>query len=163
MMQNGNAGDKQRIDGGPDESVAKTLIDSFATELAVAGHAMVADEPAGRGGTGLGPSPYDFLSAALASCTSMTLKMYASRRSLPLKSVTVHVRHDKLHVEDCADCESESSRVDEFRREISLEGDLDDGQRERLLEIANKCPVHRTLESKVRIRTALVGAAASRE
>lgn len=155
MMQNEAAGDKRGLDGGPDESVARTLIDSFATELAVATHSLVADEPADRGGTGLGPSPYDLLSAALASCTSMTLKMYATRRSLPLESVTVRVRHDKLHIEDCADCESESSRVDEFRREISLEGDLDDAQRQRLLEIAEKCPVHRTLQSEIRIRTAL--------
>ena len=154
-MQNEETGDNRRLTGAADESVARTLIDSFTTELQVATHRMVADEPAGKGGNGLGPSPYDLLAAALASCTSMTLKMYAARKTLPLESVTVSVRHGKVHIDDCADCTSDASHIDEFRRVISLEGDLDERQRQRLLEIADKCPVHRTLESEIRIRTVL--------
>ncbi len=152
-MQNDDAGDNRRLTGSADESVARTPIDSFTTDLSVATHAMVADEPADKGGHGLGPTPYDLLSAALASCTSMTLRMYASRKSWPLKSVTVRVRHGKRHIDDCADCTSDASQIDEFRREIALEGPLDEGQRQRLFEIADKCPVHRTLQGEIKIRT----------
>ncbi len=154
-MQNEKTSDNRRLEGDPKESVARTLIDSFTTELQVATHRMVADEPAEKGGNGLGPSPYDFLAAALASCTSMTLRMYATRKALPLESVKVSVRHDKVHADDCADCTSDASRIDEFRRVVSLAGDLDPDQRQRLLEIADKCPVHRTLQSEIRIRTVL--------
>jgi uncharacterized OsmC-like protein len=154
-MQNDPLTDNTRLEGSADEAIARTLIDSFTTELSIATHAFVADEPAAAGGNGLGPSPYDLLSAALASCTSMTLRMYATRKSWPMKSATVRVRHQKAHIKDCLDCESDRSHVDEFRREIELEGDLTDEQRRRLLDIAEKCPVHRTLGSEIRITTAL--------
>jgi putative redox protein len=115
----------------------------------------VADEPAGVGGTNAGPSPYDLLSAALATCTTMTLKMYASFKKLPLESATVRVSHGKIHAEDCADCETKDGKIDEFWRVLELEGNLSDEQRQRMLEIADRCPVHRTLHSEVKVRTEL--------
>lgn len=154
-MQNDASGNNNGLAGGADETVARTLIDSFTTDMRVATHRLVADEPADKGGNGLGPSPYDLLSAALAACTGMTLRMYATRKNLPLRSVTVRVRHGKVHAEDCLDCESDASHVDEFRREIAIEGELDAEQRHRLLEIAEMCPVHRSLRGEIKIRTEL--------
>lgn len=133
--------------------VARTLSDGFRTAVRVGAHALVADEPVAVGGTDQGPTPYGLLSAALATCTSMTLKMYATRKQLDLRSATVRVTHDKIHAADCMDCETASGKIDEFRREISFEGALNDAERQRLLEIADKCPVHRTLHSEVKIRT----------
>ncbi len=135
------------------EVVATTSADSFRTELSVGSHALIADEPASVGGGDLGPSPYGFLSAALASCTTMTLKMYASFKKLDLESTTVRVWHRKIHAEDCADCESTDGKVDEFRREISFTGKLTREQEQRLMEIADRCPVHRTLHGEVKVRT----------
>ena len=140
------------------EVAARTLGGSFRTEINAGGHALVADEPAAVGGGDGGPSPYDLLSAALASCTSMTLMMYAKHKGLDLASVTVRVRHDKIHAKDCEDCESTGGRIDEFRRELEIEGALTDEQRQRMLEIADRCPVHRTLHGEVKVRTTLAGA-----
>ena len=137
--------------------VATTSADSFRTELNVGSHALIADEPASVGGSDLGPSPYGFLSAALASCTTMTLKMYASFKKLDLESTTVRVSHRKVHAEDCADCESTDGKIDEFRREISFTGKLTPEQEQRLLEIADRCPVHRTLHGEVKVRTERAG------
>ena len=137
------------------EVVAQTNIGGFRTEINAAGHALLADEPADLGGTNEGPSPYDLLSASLASCTTMTLKMYASRKKLPLESVTVRVVHGKVHARDCHDCESSEGRIDEFRRVVELVGDLSAEQQARLLEIADRCPVHRTLHGEVKVRTEL--------
>ena len=134
---------------------ATTLIDGFRTTIDAAGHALIADEPTAVGGTDEGPSPYELLSAALASCTSMTLKMYASHKGIDLRSVTVTVRHSRIHAKDCEDCESATGRIDEFEREIALEGDLDEAQTGRLLEIADRCPVHRTLHGEIKVRTRL--------
>jgi putative redox protein len=138
-----------------DATIARTAADGFRTDIVAAGHALVADEPARVGGTGLGPSPYDLLGAALASCTTMTLRMYAMRKGLDLRAATVSIRHSKVHAEDCADCETTVGKVDEFQRELTVEGDLSREQRERLLEIADMCPVHRTLHSEVQVRTKL--------
>ena len=93
--------------------------------------------------------------SSLGACTAMTLRMYASHKKLPLDRVTVHLSHEKVHAEDCADCETKVGKVDEIKRQLTIEGDLTDKQRQRLLEIADKCPVHRTLESEVKIRTEL--------
>ncbi len=134
---------------------ATTGAEGFRTEIDAAGHALVGDEPASVGGTDAGPSPYDLLAAALASCTTITLQLYARRKELPLTRVTVGVRHNKIHARDCADCETRVGRVDEFKRQIALEGDLDEAARRRLLEIADLCPVHRTLNKEVRIVTTL--------
>ncbi len=139
----------------PGESVARTRAASLTTELNAAGHRLVADEPEQDGGDNLGPTPYDLLSAGLAACTTMTLHMYARYKKLPLESATASVRHGKVYAEDCADCENKASRIDEFQRSIVLEGDLTDAQRERLLQIADRCPVHRTLQSTIRIKTEL--------
>jgi putative redox protein len=135
--------------------VARTDAAGFRTEIQAGPHHLTADEPASVGGTNLGPSPYGLLSAALASCTTMTLKMYAGLKKLDLKSVSVSVTHDKIHAKDCADCETASGKIDEFRRVLTLEGNLTDEQRQRMLEIAEKCPVHRTLHGEVKIRTKL--------
>jgi putative redox protein len=116
-------------------------------------HHLLADEPASHGGTDAGPSPYQLLSAGLGACTAMTVRMYARRKGWPLDHVSVDVTHDKVHAADCADCPDKTARIDEFRRAIRLEGALDADQRARLMEIADKCPVHRTLEGVIRVRT----------
>lgn len=118
-------------------------------------HHAIADEPLSYGGTDRGMSPFGFLSAGLAACTSMTIRMYARRKKWPLAHVFVDVAHDKIHASDCADCETTEGKVDQFTREVHLEGDLDEAQRKRLLEIADRCPVHRTLESEIKIVTQL--------
>jgi putative redox protein len=128
----------------------------LAQEIETGRHRLVADEPVEAGGTDTGPSPYELLLAALGACTSMTLSMYAQRKHWPLERVTVRLRHDKIHAKDCAECETKEGMLDRIEREISLTGPLDAEQRERLLAIANRCPVHRTLVSEVDIRTRLV-------
>jgi uncharacterized OsmC-like protein/esterase/lipase len=128
----------------------------FTTEMQLGKHALYADEPKDFGGQELGPSPYEFVSAGLASCTAMTLQMYARRKNWSLDEVQVHTSYDKKHAEDCEACEKPGAKIDTFKREILLKGSLDDSQRQRLLEIANKCPVHRTLESDIHIDTQLL-------
>jgi putative redox protein len=155
MQKQDSTNNSPALAGALDEVVARTGIDSFTTEMLVAGHKLVADEPVEAGGNDQGPSPYDLLAAALASCTTMTLKMYAARKELAMRSVTVRVTHDKVHAKDCADCESSSGKIDEFRRELTIDGDLDEAQRQRLLEIADMCPVHRTLHGEIKVRTTL--------
>lgn len=127
----------------------------FRTGVAVRQHTLVADEPTSVGGTDLGPTPYDLLGAALGTCTAMTLRMYADRKKWPLQGVTVHVEHDRVHTEDCAACEAEGGQIDRLRRTVTLDGPLDGAQREKLLAIADRCPVHRTLEGEIVIETAL--------
>ena len=134
---------------------ATTGEEGFRTAIDAAGHALLADEPVDAGGADARPSPYDLLSAALASCTSLTLHLYARRKELPLTRATVQVRHSKIHARDCAECATKKGRIDEFTRRIVLEGDLDDAARQRLLEIADRCPVHQTLSKEVRILTSL--------
>lgn len=116
-------------------------------------HHVDADEPLSVGGTDLGMTPYQFLSAGLGACTSMTVRMYARRKGWPLTHVSVDVIHDKIHATDCAHCETEVGKIDQFRRIVRLEGDLDDAQRARLMEIADKCPVHRTMEAEIEVVT----------
>ena len=140
----------------PDGAVAaKTLIGGFRTEVAAGNHHFFADEPLRAGGTDTGPTPYDLLSAALATCTTMTLKMYASLKKLDMASVTVNVRHGRVHAEDCGDCESTNGKIDELQRDLILEGNLTDEQRQRMLEIADRCPVHKTLHNEIKVRTSL--------
>jgi len=116
---------------------------------------LVADEPESVGGRDTGPTPYGLLLASLGACVSMTLRMYANRKQLPLDRVSVRLRHEKIHARDCEECETETGKIDRIEREIVLEGELDDAQRARLLEIADRCPVHRTLHGEVEIRTRL--------
>ena len=131
-----------------DDHVVIQTDDGFYTEISADGHTLVADEPASVGGTDKGPTPYGFLLGALGSCTAMTLRMYANRKEWPLDSVTVHLSHGKIYADDCANCETASGKIDRIEREIEVQGDLTDTQREKLLEIADKCPVHRTLTSE---------------
>ncbi|WP_026987280.1 bifunctional alpha/beta hydrolase/OsmC family protein [Fodinicurvata fenggangensis] len=128
----------------------------FRQDIVVDGrYQLAADEPADFGGTEAGPSPYQFLSTGLGACTAMTIRMYARRKEWPLSHVSVDISHDKRHAEDCAECETQDGKVDVFRRSVRLEGDLSDEQRQRLLEIADKCPVHKTLHSSSVIETEL--------
>jgi putative redox protein len=123
----------------------------FRTELAAGPHRLVADEPIEVGGTATGPTPYDLLSAALASCTAMTLEFYARREKLPLAGVDVSVAHDRQHAKDCADCITQAGFIHRFRVEIALHGPLTAEQRQRLVEVANRCPVARTLQSEIKV------------
>jgi uncharacterized OsmC-like protein len=125
----------------------------FAQEIVVGPYHLTADEPVSAGGTNTGPSPYDFLLAALGACTSMTVGMYARRKGWPLEDVTVNLRHSRIHGTDCAECETKEGMLDRIERDIHFAGSLSDEQRSKLLEIANKCPVHRTLTSKINIAT----------
>ena len=129
----------------------------FFTEIFANGHAMVADEPLQYGGTNRGPTPYDYLLVALGACTSMTLQMYARRKKLPLAKAVVRLTHQKIHADDCDGCENDSGKIDRMVREIELFGELDEEQRQKLLEIAERCPVHKTLHSKVNIISSLKG------
>ena len=134
--------------------VASIGAEGYRTEIAASGHALVADEPIAVGGTNLGPTPYDLLNAGLGACTVMTLRMYADRKGWPLEGVTARLQHEKIHASDCQECESSASgKIDRIEREIELAGPLDDAQRKRLMEIADKCPVHRTLEGDIHIVT----------
>jgi putative redox protein len=128
----------------------------MAQDITVGQHRLSADEPLAAGGTDTGPNPYDLLLCALGSCTSMTLALYARRKQWPLRAVTVRLRHSKIYASDCETCETREGLLDHIERDVELVGDLDEGQRERLLEIANKCPLHRTLTSEIDIQTRLV-------
>ena len=131
--------------------------DGLAQQISAGRHRLLADEPTSAGGTDTGPNPYDLLLAALGSCTSMTLALYARRKQWPLTAVTVKLWHSKIHADDCVSCETKDDvRLDRIDREVELMGPLSDDQRARLLQMANKCPVHRTLTSKIDIQTRLV-------
>lgn len=130
----------------------------YALDIFAGRHRLAADEPREAGGDDTGPSPYELLSAALAACTTMTLRMYAERKGWSVGRIHVAVRHEKIHARDCADCETREGRIDRFERVIEIEGALSAEQRTRLLEIADRCPVHRTLTGEVKIETRLAGA-----
>lgn len=127
----------------------------YANAVQAGPHALRADEPEALGGADTGPSPYQLLLASLGACTSMTLRMYADRKGWPLERVTVDLRHSKIHAKDCAECETREGLVDRIERVLTIEGPLDDEQRLRLLEIADRCPVHRTLHGEITIPTRL--------
>jgi putative redox protein len=129
--------------------------EGFAQQVVAGSHRLVSDEPARVGGTESGPTPYDLLLASLGSCTSMTVAMYARRKQWPLQRVTVRLRHSRVHAEDGAACETRDARLTVIERDLAFEGALDADQRARLLDIANRCPVHLTLSSKIDIRTRL--------
>jgi len=135
--------------------VRETREGKFAQLIAAGRHVLRADEPVAAGGLDSGPTPYDLLLAALGACTSMTVRLYADHKGLPLERVAVELKHDKIHAADCAECETREGKIDRIERILSLEGVLDEAQRAKLLEIANKCPVHRTLHSEMSIATRL--------
>jgi len=133
--------------------VRETRSSKFQQTVSIGPHRLLADEPVVVGGQDSGPGPYDFLLAGLGACTSMTMRLYADRKSLPLERVTVTLKHSRIHAEDCAECETKAGMLDQIDRTIAMEGALDSGQRQSLMEIADKCPVHRTLTSEIRILT----------
>jgi putative redox protein len=147
---------QEQRSGKGDVLVSETGDGKFAQTINVGRHWMRADEPQSVGGDDSGPTPYQLLSASVGACTSMTIRMYAERKKWSLGRISVRVRHDKIHAKDCAECEDKAGRVDRIEREITVEGDLTDEQRQRVLEIADKCPVHRTLHSKVLVTSKLV-------
>jgi putative redox protein len=133
--------------------VGETRNGKFEQSVVAGRHRYLADEPVSVGGNGSGPSPYEYLLAGLGACTSMTIRLYADLKKIPLDRVSVLLRHDKIHAADCENCETREGKIDRVEREVTLEGDLSAEQRARLMEIADKCPVHRTLTSKIDIRT----------
>ncbi len=137
------------------EVMANLGQEGFTTQMRAGKHFFIADEPKSFGGEDLGPSPYDLISGALAACTSMTIQMYSRRKKWPLENVETHVNHQKTHAQDCENCERNTAKIDVFEREIVLNGNLDEEQQQKLLEIADKCPVHRTLSNKVEVTTHL--------
>ena len=136
-------------------TVTETGTGTYTQQITAGHHRLLADEPQPIGDDA-GPSPYDLLLAALGACTSMTVRMYANRKAWPLEQVRVTLRHSRIHAEDCAQCETTNGLIDHIDRDIELVGGLDDTQRQRLLGIANRCPVHQTLTSEVDIATSLL-------
>jgi len=126
-------------------------VSRLAQDVLIGRHRLAADEPVAAGGSELGPNPYDFLLAGLGACTSMTLRLYADHKKWPLEKVRVRLSHEKIHAADCEDCETREGKIDRIEREIAVDGPLDAAQRQRLMEIAEKCPVHRTLHSEIKI------------
>jgi putative redox protein len=134
--------------------VSETGTGTYTQQITAGHHQLVADEPQPIGDDA-GPTPYDLLLGALGACTSMTVRMYANRKDWPLEQVRVTLRHSRIHAEDCAECETTKGWVSHIDRDIELIGDLDDSQRQRLLNIAERCPVHQTLTSEVNVTTSL--------
>ena len=135
--------------------VVVTSEQGLGQEIVARSHRWRADEPAPHGAD-TGPSPYELLLASLGACTSMTLRLYAQRKGMDLQRVIVRLKHFRMHAEDCRECETKQGFLDRIDREIELSGDLDDAQRQKLLEIAERCPVHRTLQSEINIRTSII-------
>jgi uncharacterized OsmC-like protein len=127
----------------------------LAQEIVSGKHRWRSDEPAPLG-TDTGPSPYELLLASLGACTSMTLRLYAQRKGWNLERVTVRLQHSRIHAQDCIDCETKEGYLDRIDRRIEVSGDLDEAQKRRLMEIAEHCPVHKTLKSEINIRTSLI-------
>lgn len=121
-------------------------------QITAGSHTLIADEPQQAGGSDAGPDPYSLLLSALGSCTAMTLQIYARRKAWPLEKVAVRLRHSRIHAQDCGDCATKQGRIDQIERHITFDGPLDDEQKTRLLEIAQHCPVHKTLTGEISIR-----------
>ena len=140
----------------PIEVVVRGKSSGFAQEITVGPHRLVADEPVAVGGTDTGPTPYDLVLSALGACTSMTVSLYARRKQWPLEAVTVRLRHSRIHAVDCENCETKEGMLDRIDADVELQGALSEEQRARLLDIARKCPVHRTLTAEIDTRVRLV-------
>lgn len=130
--------------------------DSFQTDIETSSHVLTADEPASVGGGGAGPNPYELLLAALGACSAMTIRLEADRKGWPLQSASLALRHERRHAEDCVECDDPSARLDHIDIDLQLQGDLTDEQRDRLREVADRCPVHKTLTGDLRITTKLI-------
>jgi putative redox protein len=137
-------------------TVTVRSLNGLKTQIQAGAHTIIADEPESAGGEDEGPDPYSLLLSALGACTSMTLHLYARQKGWPLEEVEVVLIHNKQYAQDCRDCETKIGKVDEIRRRIHLKGNLSQEQRQRLLEIAAKCPVHRTLMSEIKVRDTLI-------
>ena len=133
--------------------VRETGAGGFQVQVMAAGTTFLADEPRAAGGLGSGPTPYDLIGSALGACTTMTIRLYADRKGMPLERATVTLEHSKIYARDCADCETREGMLDRIEVTIGVEGALDAEQRRKVLEIADRCPVHRTLTSEIRIVT----------
>jgi len=138
-------------------SISAQSKDGLKVQIFAGRHGMIADEPLDLGGDDAGPTPYDFLLSALAACTIMTLHLYAERKGWPLEKVEVELSTKKIYARDCEDCESDpDAKIDVIERSLKIIGDLDQEQRERLIVMADRCPVHRTLTSETKIRTTVI-------
>ncbi|MGZ3481708.1 MAG: OsmC family protein [Myxococcaceae bacterium] len=146
-MGDGTRGEEVVVQGGAS---------GLRQEISAGGHQLVADEPTSVGGTGTGPTPYDLLLGALGACTSMTLRLYADRHKWPLQGVTVRLSHQRVHRDDCVNCPDTEVWIEQVDRALDLHGPLTEEQRRKLLDIAERCPVHRTLERRMQVRTTLV-------
>ncbi len=142
-------------DGADSQVTARIEKNRYATEIMAAGHSLVADEPAAMGGANLGPAPFGFLMAGLGACKAMTLRMYSDRKQWPLDAVTIKLNHQKIDAADCESCRTKEGQLDRFDCEIDLSGPLDEQQKQRLLQIADRCPVHRTLHSEIIVKSKL--------
>ena len=140
----------------PGSVIVRECDKKFTREILTPHHRLISDEPIALGGADLGFNPYELLLAALGSCTSMTLRMYANHKQIDLQGIQVELHHDRIHVEDCVDCDKHPQQIDVINRDIQLTGHLDEQQRARLLDIANACPVHKTLCNKIQVNTRLV-------
>ena len=149
--------DRETSPAGPDDHDVVVVTESgahpYGQRITAGGHQLVADEPAAIGGADSGPTPYDLLLAGLGACTAITVRMYADRKGWPLRQTTVRLRHRRIHASDCASCETTAGQLDQIERELRFEGDLTDEQRARLMGMAERCPVHRTLHSEVLVAT----------
>jgi uncharacterized OsmC-like protein/alpha/beta superfamily hydrolase len=144
-----------KTEGAQNQVITQIGKTGLTTDILAEGHRLVADEPVSIGGNGSGPTPYGYLLAGLGACTAMTLRLYADRKEWPLDSVTVNLSHQKVHAADCENCQTKEGKLDQIEREIELSGALDDQQKQRLTQIADRCPVHRTLNSEIVIKSKL--------
>jgi uncharacterized OsmC-like protein/alpha/beta superfamily hydrolase len=147
--------DESKTDSAENQVITRIGKSGFVTDIMAEGHRLVADEPVSMGGSGSGPAPYGYLMAGLGACTAMTLRMYSDRKEWPLDSVTVKLGHQKIDAADCETCQTKEGKLDQIEREIELTGALDDQQKQRLMQIADRCPVHRTLHSEIIVKSKL--------
>ena len=152
MSTQAKPGDAIEGNGTPADVIVRGKASGFLQDITSGKHHSQADEPVSVGGTDAAPTPYDYLLAGLGACTSMTVGLYARRKKWPLDDVTVALRHSRIHAKDCADCETKEGMLDRIEIDVQLTGDLTPVQRAKLLEIAGKCPVHRTLKAEIDIK-----------